>query len=129
MRVRVPSRPKFDTHYTMKAKCCFQIWIRRDEKREQILLNDKTDDFIILPLKDKLDASFAVRAYGGKCGEISFDIKNIAECSWHFVKTNKIDEVLYNIKKMDFSVSEDTARQNSIGAKEFIHFYNEAKNT
>jgi predicted RNA methylase len=113
----------------MMAKCCFQIWERKNEPRGKISLDDKTDDFIILPLKEKLKANFASRAYGGKCGEISFDIENIAERSWHFIKTDKEKEVIEVIKKMDFSIASDTARQNSIGAKEFIHFYNKVKNT
>lgn len=110
---------------SMMAKCCFQIWERRKEKREKIILKETTEDFKILKIKDRFNADFAVRAYGGNCGTISYEIKNLAPKSWHFIKAEKdVDYIIKKIKKIDFSFSKDTARQDSVGAKEFVHYYN-----
>jgi len=110
----------------MAAKTVFQIWEKRDYKRKIANLNDTTEDFKILHRRDLQHSAFAVRAYGSNCGEISFDIKNLAPKSWHFIVSYKSqDLVIRTIKSIDFSFSKDTVRQDSVGAKELIHYYNE----
>jgi hypothetical protein len=63
----------------MMVKCCFQIWEKKEIERPYINLETKHDDWIFLPF-GKIDkngqptppdgADFAIRAYGGKIGEI-----------------------------------------------------------
>lgn len=106
----------------MMAKCIFQIWIKKEIKREKMLLNSNTNDFIFCS-PNKSD--FAIRAYGGKCGEISLDVDNLAIKSWHFIKSNIDKNILISrFNSLDYSISLDTVRQNSIGRKELVHIYN-----
>ena len=124
----------------MMAKCCFQIWKKNitGVKRELIKLSMTHKDWAFLPLgvKDKKgqptppkDASFAIRAYGGKCGEIISDnLESLRPKSWHWIKCNdKInkDELIKRFSSLDYSLSLDTARQNSIGKAELVNLYSE----
>ena len=118
----------------MMVKCCFQIWEKRDIKRQIIDLPITHDDWKFLkfgPNDDKgqptppLNADFAIRAYGGKIGEIkTFDLKNLRPKSWHWFKSN-IDknELIYRFSNLDYSNSVNTARQNSMGKGELIDLY------
>lgn len=112
---------------SMSAKTVYQIWEKRNYKREVPILKDTTKDFSVLKIKDRMKSDFAIRAYGSKCGNISEDIKNLAPRSWHFIKTNINKDILIDrIRQIDFSFSTDTVRQDSVGMKELIHYYNES---
>tara|TARA_Y100000310_G_C20576536_1_gene760694 strand:- start:215 stop:1063 length:849 start_codon:yes stop_codon:yes gene_type:complete len=108
---------------TMMAKCVFQIWERKIEKRKIISLPTTHKDFIFLHEKDSYKADFALRAYGGNCGEISTDVKNIAPRSWHFIQCDNPTELMNIFKRLDYSISKDTARQDSIGRAELVQIY------
>lgn len=66
----------------ISVKCCFQIYIKKEIKRDIISLPVIHNDFEFLKYgpKDENDqptppitnilTDFAIRAYGGKCGEI-----------------------------------------------------------
>ena len=63
----------------MTAKCCFQIWIKRETKREKIIYDKLHNDFKFLKHgpKDKNNqptppkiCDFVIKAYGSNCGEI-----------------------------------------------------------
>jgi len=111
---------------SMKAKTVFQIWEKRPYKRIIPKLKDHTDDFIILNKKNIHQAEFAIRAYGGNCGTISFAVNELAPKSWHFIKSKERnrDEIISIMKEIDFSFSKDTVRQDSVGKQELIHYYN-----
>mgnify|MGYP003330906509 CR=1 FL=1 len=71
------------------------------------------------------NADFALKAYGTNCGEIlDHDLQNLRPKSWHWIKS-KIDvEVLkYRFNQLDYSMSKDTVRQDSLGQQELIHLY------
>jgi hypothetical protein len=122
-------------HPKMMAKCCFQIWIKDDNNnRKEIKLPSKHKDFKFLKLgpKDKRNqptppknADFAMKAYGANCGEIVVDnLQNLRPKSWHWIKSNIDIEILKKrFNSLDYSISKDTARQDSIGQKEVIHLY------
>lgn len=118
----------------MSVKCCFQIWERRDYKRDKINLVKKHKDWEFLAYGPKDDnnqptppdgADFAIRAYGGNCGEIvTEDLQLLRPKSWHFIKSNIGKEELISIlSKLDYSFSKNTARQNSIGKGELVLLY------
>jgi hypothetical protein len=119
----------------MSAKCCFQIWIKDvDNKRKKIILPSEHKDFKFLKLgpKDKQnqptppkDADFVIKAYGSNCGEIvSKNLQNLRPKSWHWIKSNiNIKTLQKRFKSLDYSISKDTARQDSIGQKEIIYLY------
>jgi hypothetical protein len=126
----------------MMAKCCFQIWERRSESRSLITLDVSHTDWKFLSFgpKDVLGqptppegADFAIRAYGGKCGEIVSDIdqlKDLRPKSWHWIKClvggpNK-KVLIERFEFLDYSLSKDTARQNSIGRGELVQLYSES---
>jgi hypothetical protein len=118
----------------MMVKCCFQIWEKRDYKREIIKLKTSHDDWEFLslgPNDDKnqptppLDADFVIRAYGGKCGEIKTgNITNLRPKSWHWIKCNSDkDELMAKFSNLDYSNCLNTARQNSLGRGELVKLY------
>ena len=44
--------------------------------------------------------------------------------SWHWIKSNiNIDELKKKFKSLDYSMSKDTVRQDSLGQQELIYLY------
>jgi hypothetical protein len=129
----IPIRPcSFEPK--MSAKCCFQIWQKKDKKRNIIHLPIEHTDWIFLPYGPKdnnnqptspENADFAIRAYGGKIGEIKTEnLRLLRPKSWHWIKSN-IDKntLLSRLNKLNFSNSLNTARQNSMGKAELVDLY------
>ena len=124
----------------MMVKCCFQIWEKRQTKRALIDLPTKHADWELLafgPLDEKeqptppTGAEFAMRAYGGKIGEICTDgLSELRPKSWHWFKSN-IDtaELMHRFKQLDYSNSLNTARQNSMGRGELVSLYTDFVNS
>jgi len=118
----------------MCAKCCFQIWEKRDEVRERIVLPSTHNDWSFLshgPKDEKnqptppTGSDFALLAYGGKCGRIvNSNLSELRPKSWHWIKSNIDTDILKKrFETLDYSISENTARQNSIGRAELVHLY------
>lgn len=131
----VPTDPcSFDP--PMQAKCCFQIWEKKEHSRPLIELpiTHKDWEFVSLgPLDTNnqptvpIGADFALRAYGGKCGEIkTSNLDTLRPKSWHWIKSRVKPHILIKrFDELDYSISFDTARQNSIGRKELVQLYSE----
>jgi hypothetical protein len=132
----IPSEPcSFSP--AMQVKCCFQIWEKRDEDRDIVKFSTKHEDWDFIPygrLDDKgqptppKGADFAMLAYGGKCGNIiTTDLDSLRPKSWHWIKS-KIDVALLieRFNSLDYSISKNTARQNSIGRGELVNLYSES---
>lgn len=120
----------------MSAKCCFQIWIKKTEKRTKIELPLTHTDFTFLPygpIDDKGqptcpdNADFVIKAYGGNCGEVrTTNLQELRPKSWHWIKSNiDIDVLISRLQQLDFGISMDTVRQDSIGRAELIQLYSE----
>jgi hypothetical protein len=120
----------------MMVKCCFQIWEKKENKREKVKLETKHKDwqFIGFGPKDEKgqptppkDVDFVIRAYGGKCGEIiDSNFELLRPKSWHWIKSNiDINILIKRFKNLDYSLSLNTARQNSIGMGELVKLYKE----
>mgnify|MGYP001285504831 CR=1 FL=1 len=120
----------------MMVKCCFQIWEKKENKREKVKLETKHKDwkFIGFGPKDEkgqptppTDVDFAIRAYGGKCGEIiDKKLELLRPKSWHWIKSNiDLNILIQRFKNLDYSLSLNTARQNSIGMGELVKLYKE----
>lgn len=118
----------------MTAKCCFQVWVKKDSKRKKVIYDKTHDDFEFLKHgpKDKnnqptppKNCDFVIKAYGGNCGEIiDMDLKLLRPKSWHWLKSNIDIELLKSrFRQLDYSMSKNTVRQDSIGQKELIHLY------
>jgi len=123
----------------MMAKCCFQIWEKKKFKRSIIELSKKHDDWEFLgfgpndikgqPTPPE-EADFAIRAYGGKCGEIiDNNLELLRPKSWHWIKS-KINKntLIERFNCLDYALSLNTARQNSIGRGELVRLYSEIYN-
>jgi hypothetical protein len=120
----------------MMVKCCFQIWEKKDTKRAIVELSTSHDDWDFLGFGPKDEkgqptppngADFAMRAYGGKCGEIvNTGLEKLRPKSWHWIKS-KIDKntLIDRFNALDYTVSLDTARQNSLGRGELVKLYSE----
>jgi hypothetical protein len=121
----------------MKAKCCFQIWRRRDTLRPLVPLPTTHADweFIAFGPNDEQgqptpprDVDFALRAYGGQCGQIvEENLRELRPKSWHWIRA-RIDKqtLIERFQSLDYSLSVDTARQNSIGRGELVRLYSES---
>lgn len=118
----------------MMVKCCFQIWEKRLDERLPVKLSTSHPDWNFLPFGPKDEkgqptppqgADFALRAYGGKCGEIvTVGLDGLRPKSWHWVKSKiDIQTLIDRFKSLDYSISLDTARQNSIGKGELVQLY------
>jgi hypothetical protein len=127
----------------MMAKCCFQVWEKtadQEPQRAKIRLSVRHRDweFVAMGPKDEKGqptpppassgVSFAVRAYGGKCGEIArANLETLRPKSWHWIRCEEDPAALISrFESLDFSVSTDTARQNSIGRGELVRLYSES---
>jgi len=121
----------------MQVKCCFQIWEKKDENRDIIKLATKHADWDFLsngppdnigqPTPPK-GADFALLAYGGKCGSIvTTELDKLRPKSWHWVKAKiSVPLLIERFRSLDYSISKDTARQNSIGRGELVKLYSES---
>jgi hypothetical protein len=120
----------------MMVKCCFQIWEKKNIQRNIIELPIIHNDWDFLGFGPKdingqptppNNADFAIRAYGGKCGEITNNsLEKLRPKSWHWIKA-KIDKdiLIDRFNSIDYSISFDTARQNSIGKAELVKLYSD----
>jgi hypothetical protein len=124
----------------MMVKCCFQVWEKTTIKRQLIELPTKHDDWTFLPfgpLDDKgqptppSNPDFAMRAYGGKIGEIrETGLCNLRPKSWHWFKANiNKKELIDSFNQLDYSNSLNTARQNSMGRGELVNLYTDFVNS
>ena len=118
----------------MMVKCCFQVWERKTTKRDLIDLPTKHSDWEFLafgPIDEHgqptppFGADFAMRAYGGKIGEIKIDgLNELRPKSWHWFKSNiNKTELIHRFNQLDYSNSMNTARQNSMGRGELVSLY------
>lgn len=121
----------------MMAKCCFQIWTRGTESRERTVLPLTHPHWKFLSLGPNdangqptppQGASFALRAYGGKIGEIrTTNLGELRPKSWHWIQaTGPADVLCQRFLSLDYSQSLDTARQNSLGKAELVRLYSDA---
>ena len=70
-------------------------------------------------------ADFVMKACGSDCGEIrDKELEKLTTKSWHWIKSN-IDANLLKerFNTLDYSMSKDTVRQDSIGRQEVIYLY------
>ena len=122
---------------SMMAKCCFQIWEKQEQyPRDKVVYPSTHPDWDFLkygPLDERnqptppVNADFAIRAYGGRCGEIRINqLDQLRPKSWHWI-SSKIDKdtLIERFRVLDYSQSVDTARQNSIGKRDLVHLYQE----
>lgn len=118
----------------MTAKCCFQVWEKKMDKRHIIKLPLSHRDWKFLKYGEKDSkgqptppngADFVIKAYGGKCGEIKrTDLSTLRPKSWHWIKSNiNINLLIERFQTLDYSFSENTVRQNSIGRAELVKLY------
>jgi len=118
----------------MDAKCCFQIWKKDNKLREIIKYDKKHKDFNFMkygPNDNKNQPTppkgvdFVIKAYGSNCGEVKEESLNeLRPKSWHWIKSNiEIKELIKRFKTLDYSLSKDTVRQESLGQQELIYLY------
>jgi hypothetical protein len=131
----IPNKPCCFTP-EMSVKCCFQIWEKKENKRDFIELPKTHSDWQFLKLGKRdstgqptppLNADFALRAYGGKIGDIKTEgLNELRPKSWHWFKSIIDKKILIDrLMQLDYSNSVNTARQNSMGQSELIALYAE----
>ena len=131
----IPNKPCCFTP-EMSVKCCFQIWEKKENKRDLIELPKTHNDWQFLKLGKRdstgqptppLNAEFALRAYGGKIGDIKTEgLNELRPKSWHWFKSIIDKKLLIDrLMQLDYSNSVNTARQNSMGRSELVALYTE----
>lgn len=70
-------------------------------------------------------ADFVIKAYGSNCGEIvTKKLDKLRPKSWHWIKSNiNVETLKERFESLDYSISKDTVRQDSIGQQELIYLY------
>lgn len=114
------------------AKTCFQIWKRTDKKRKVVICDKTHTDFSFLKYGPKnqfnqptcpMSYDFAIKAYGGNCGEI-FEYDVVCAKSFHWIKAHIDVQILRErFGKLDFSISKQTVRQDSLCQSELVRLY------
>ena len=118
----------------MAVKCCFQIWEKKDIQRDFVDLPKTHNDWEFIKLGERdasgqptppANADFALRAYGSTIGEIKTEgLPDLRPKGWHWIKSNiDKDTLIDRLGKLDYSKSENTARQNSMGRAELVNLY------
>jgi len=120
----------------MDAKCCWQIWMRSPQPRGKVIYATTHKDFTFVRHgpKDSRgqptppppgDVDFAIKAYGSGCGAVrTADLPDLRPKSWHWIKSTIDPEVLRErFGELDYSMSRDTVRQDSLGQQELINLY------
>ena len=129
----IPNKPCSFTP-KMEVKCCFQIWVKKNVKRQIINLPTFHTDWKFLKLGPKdsnnqptppTNADFVILAYGGKCGKIqTTNLHLLRPKSWHWIKSNIDKKILINrFSKINYDNCKNTARQNSMGKSELVKLY------
>lgn len=119
----------------MMVKCCFQIWERSETKREVVELTTVHKDWVFLKFGPKDEqgqptpptgADFAIRAYGGRCGEVvTTNLDRLRPKSWHWIQSKRegLVDRFGTLEPIAFEASQNTARQNSLGRGELVQLY------
>lgn len=124
----------------ISAKCCFQIWKKLDTRRIKSFLPTSCEDFSFVKYGEK-DSSgqptvpaeesfdFVMKAFGSNCGEIfTENLNSLRPKSYYFIKSNIDTQFLINIlKSLDYSISKDTVRQDSLGKADIVKLYTSGK--
>ena len=103
---------------------------------EKLILTHMDWEFLSFGPKDSnnqptppKNADFAIKAYGANCGEIKTDnLDNLRPKSWHWIKVNSNiskNDLIAKFRKLDYSISKNTTRQDSIGRGELVKLYEE----
>lgn len=121
---------------SLNVKCCFQIWSRHNNLR--VIADQPTthQDWIFLAYGPNdgnnqptppVGAVFAMRAYGAKCGTITrVGLGQLRPKSWHwFIPNIDVDVLIARFAELDYSISKNTARQESIGRADLVALYTE----
>jgi hypothetical protein len=72
-----------------------------------------------------MGADFVMKTYGSNCGQIVTDrLSELRPKSWHWIKSLiDVDQLITKFKQLDYSISKDTVRQDSLGQQELIYIY------
>lgn len=134
MNKDLPTKNCFEP--TLSVKCCFQIWERNIIPRTKIPLITTSPDFEFVKY-GKLDEfnqptppepilfDFAMKAFGSNCGQLELNKEySFRPKSWHFIKSKiDIDLLISRFKHLDYSISKDSCRQDSLGKSDLISLY------
>lgn len=121
----------------MNAKCCFQIWKRTITKRNivEVKLTHKDFEFVKYGEKNKKgipscpnpeEYNIIMKAFGSSCGKLVEFHQEIKAKSHHFIKSNiSVKTLKERFETIDYSISKETCRQDSIGKSDLIMLYSQ----
>ena len=99
--------------------CVFQVWEKRDKKRELTKLKTTTNLFSFV---DKNQADFRVQRVGGNAGKASFDLTKSASSNYFIKNNSKLtnEEFVDFINQLHFPTIEFTVGPKSLSKTELI---------
>lgn len=106
--------------------CCFQIWVRKDQRRENKPHVITHPDFQFC--KNKQDAHFAIRRVGRRAGSVVRDFQDYAQTSHYFIRAKDCPQTLIaRFEAMDWSSTKrQTVGPYSVCKEELVQRYAEA---
>lgn len=100
--------------------CVFQIWVKKEEKRNKKSLNIEYKDLFCFVSKEEAD--FAIQRVGANAGRVKVDFEKYAKASHYFLKSSlEIRKVFEEICWKD--VKFNTAGNPSISKKELVELF------
>lgn len=115
------------------VKCCFQIWAKteKDRPKDKKILKHADWEFLQYTKDEKdiyppKESDFVILAYGSKSGQVSTDVKKWRPKSVHFIKSNiETQKLIDRFKSLDYSISNNSARQSSLCKSDLVKLYTE----
>lgn len=124
LSVDLPKKSFLLNNIPYDVPCCFQIWERKNIKRNILKISYDNNFFIFV---NKNNADFAIRRVGGNTGKATSDIDELSETSHYFLKIkNKkdLEWLLEKINLIKFDCINDTAGVKSLSKYELIKTIN-----
>lgn len=107
--------------------CVFQIWVKKDKRREKVLYG-MNSDFIEFCKKEEAD--FRVQRVGGNAGKAYLN-KDASNSSNYFIRNKSgysVEELISVINSLKYESIDDTTGPRSISKGEFLKDFHERIN-
>lgn len=102
-------------------KTVFQVWQRRDTKREKVCV----PDLGLISKSSPAEADVAITAFGWSCGRVEVDFERVPNTTKMYLKVSG-PEVVKALQSVDYSVFyENTAYTYALGIQEIRHLVQE----
>ncbi len=105
--------------------CVFQVWERRENKREKIAFPKESPYFSFVNTKEEAD--FRIQRVGGNAGKAFLDKAGALSSNYYLQNTSKYttEELVYLLNSVKYDTIEDTVGPKSLPKGELIYYSNQ----